>query len=48
MSRHDNDLLRAAIHADRTELFINVGIAVISITLCIVAAFFFLTSWSFL
>ncbi len=47
MNRSDNDLLRAAIRADSTELFIKAGIAVISITLCIVAAFFFLTNWSF-
>ncbi len=48
MNRSDNNLLRAAIRADRTEFFIKVGIAVISMTLCIVATFFFLTNWSFL
>ncbi len=47
MNRSDNELLRAAIRADRTELFIKAGIAFISMTLCIVATVFILTNWSF-
>ncbi len=48
MNHSDNDLLRAAIRADRIAVFIKVGITVISMTLCIVATFFVLTNWSFL